>query len=127
MNGFVKHVFTFILWVTLAWIMYLVLFGTYSLDGRNLATGDTAYTGNTRQTEEWKGVLWNAALSVETPIAKYYHEFCLIPNVHANDYIDATLGGYSRYPLFQTPCDLSVDASDMYDVGGASNWSTGWQ
>lgn len=124
MTGFVKHVFTFLLWVTIAWIAYLVFFGTYSLDGRSLVDGSTAYTGNTEQTSEWKGVLWHAAVSSENPISKYYYEYCFLPNVHAGDYVDAALGGTARYALFETITDLEGD-SDMYSV--PSDYSTGWR
>lgn len=140
MDSFVKHVFTFLLWVTVAWILYLALFGTYSLQGVDL-TGDTAYTGNTTQQSPWKGVLWNAAIAVESPIAHYYYQFCYLPNVHAGDYVDAAIGMHpntshtvsvtgGRINLFETVTDLS-GVSDMYDVDShvASTynaWSTGW-
>lgn len=124
MTGFVKHVFTFLLWVTIAWIAYLVLFGTYSLGGRNLADGSTAYTGNTSQTNQWKGVLWNAAVASENPISKYYYEFCFVPNVRAGDYVDAALGGTANYGLFDTITDLE-GASDMYSV--SPSYSSDWR
>lgn len=132
MTSFTKHVFTFMIWISIAWIAYLALFGTYSLQGRNLATGDTAYTGNTSQTTAWKGVLWNAALAVENPISKYYYEFCYVPNIHAGDYVDAALGlspsGYATTggnTLFNTITDLQ-GSSDMYDASSA-NYSSGWR
>lgn len=132
MRGFVKNVFTFLMWVTVAWLMYLALFGTYSFSGRDI-TGNTAYTGNMTQTTRWKGVLWNAALAVEAPISKYYYEFCLVPNIHAGDYLDSALGGHRRYDLFETasttgtPTDLSGSDSDMYDMSSAADWSTDWR
>lgn len=132
MDKFVKHVFTFLMWVTIAWIAYLVLFGTYSFGGRNLATGDTAYTGNTTQTNRWKGVLWHGALAVEGPISKYYYEFCYLPNIHAGDYVDEALGGsvngstFAGGDIYSTTTDLSGE-SDMYDFGGAGSYSTGWR
>lgn len=132
MEGFVKHVFTFLIWVTIAWLAYLVLFGTYSLGGRDLATGDTAYTGNMTQNVAWKGVLWNAALAVETPISKYYYEFCFLPNMHAGDYVDEALGlnknpsVFNSNNLFETETDLSGAESGTYSDLGA-NYSTGWR
>lgn len=133
MDSFVKHVFTFLLWVSIAWIMYLVLFGTYSLNGEEIAVGDTAYTGNTTQSTAWKGVLWSMALSVESPLSGYYYDFCFIPNVHANDYVDAALGASpsGSFPggnLHQTATDLSRVDSDMYTPSSSSayKWSSGW-
>lgn len=131
MSSFVKHVFTFLLWVSIAWIMYLVLFGTYSLDGREIAVGDTAYTGNTTQSTAWKGVLWHMALAVEGPISRYYYDFCFLPNVHTSDYVDKALGAspnnsvYSGGNLYSTVTDLRSD-SDMYNVSSVSDWSSGW-
>ena len=129
MDKFVKTVFTFLMWATIAWLAYLVLFGTYDFDGAD-NTGGNNYTGNITQHSEWKGLLWHAALSVEGPVSKYYHQFCFIPNVHAGDYIDEALGGsmnpstYSGH-LFDTETDVSLYDSDMYEFSGG--YSTGWR
>lgn len=131
MDSFVKHVFTFLLWVSIAWIMYLVLFGTYGLNGQDL-TNDTAYTGNTSQIQTFRGVLWYMALAVEVPVAKYYYDFCYLPNVHANDYVDSALGGspnsvtFGSGRLYDTATDLFTADSDMYDIGSVKKWSSGW-
>lgn len=130
MTSFVKHVFTFLLWVSIAWITYLVLFGTYSLEGKSLVGTDSAYTGNTTQSVAWEGVLWHMARSVENPISKYYYEFCFVPNIHASDYVDSALGGsingtvFNAGNIYATETDLS-GGSDMYTF--SAGYSTGWK
>lgn len=126
MDKMVKHVFTFLMWVTIAWLLYLVFFGTYSLQGRDMTSDGAAYTGNIDQTVAWEGVLWHAAKAIENPISKYYYEFCYLPNIHASDYVDEALGGMPAYgDLFSTETDLSLVNSDMYTL--SPNYSSGWR
>lgn len=127
MDKFVKHIFTFIMWVFAAMILYFVFFGTYNLQGRSLEN-QHMYAGDNTQTQAWRGVLWYAALAAENPISKYYYEYCYVPNIHANDYVDEAVGGTATYgSLFTTTTDLS-GASDTYTFAGAGHTcSTGWR
>lgn len=126
MNGLVKSVFLFIMAVVAALLLYFMLFGNQSLTGTNLYMGGANL--------HWKGALWYAAEQMENPISRYYYEYCYLPNVHANDYIDESLGGTtsSLYPsgnLQSTGTDLSTSI-DMYSyssVAGIVHYSTGWR
>lgn len=129
----VKDVFLVIIGVTVAMILYLVLFGTYDLDGNSLVG---TKTGNIEQTKEWQGVIWYMARSIETPISRYYFEYCYIPSVHQNDYVDEVLGGtkYVSYydgNLQHTKTDLSNNSKDFYNFTSGTNgiyhYTTGWR
>lgn len=136
MINLVKNVFLTIMGVTVAMILYMVFFGTTSFDGTSLVG---TKTGNITQTSSWQGVLWYAAESIETPISRYYYEYCYLPNIHQSDYVDEALGGiknsaYYNGNIQQTRTDLSYDASnpcaDFYNFGvsltGIPYYSTGW-
>lgn len=136
MTNLVKNVFLTIMGVTVAMILYLVFFGTTSLDGRSLVG---TKTGNIEQRSEWQGVLWYMARVIETPISRYYYEYCYLPNIHQNDYVDEALGGtydtdYYDGDLQKTETDLTYSASypyaDLYSFPTSSNginhYSTGW-
>lgn len=131
MHNVIKNVFLVIMGVTAAMILYLVFFGTYSFSGTSLVG---TKTGNIEQQTSWKGVLWYAAEAMETPIARYYYEYCYLPNIHSNDYLDEALGGtyntdYYNGDLQDTETDLSDDDSSMYyfrSTDGIQYYSSGW-
>lgn len=138
MNKLVKDVFVVIIAVTVAMILYLVLFGTTSLNGsKNDLVGTK--TGNITQTQAWQGVLWYVAETVETPISRYYYQYCYLPNIHQNSGVDIALGGkyntsYFNGNIQKTKSDLSDSAlypsADLYnfqDVNGVYHYSTGWR
>lgn len=126
MNQFVKTVFLTIMGVVAAMLLYLFLFGNRNLDGDNLYMGTANY--------HWKGALWYAAEQLETPIAKYYYEYCFLPNIHSNDYVDEALDGsksstyYKNGNLQLTETNLSGN-NDLYTFGSSSipHYSTGWR
>lgn len=137
MNNLVKTVFLVIIAVTVAMILYMVFFGTVNFNGDSLVG---TKTGNIEQTNEWQGVLWFMARAVETPISRYYFEYCYLPNIHQNDYVDEALGGtvntsYYNGNIQTTKTDLKYDASnpcaDLYEfsdlVDGINHYSTGWK
>lgn len=132
MNSMVKNVFLVILGVTVAVILYLVLFGTTSLKGESLVGKSV---GNVESVAEWEGALWHLARAVETPIARYYYEYCYLPNIHQNDYVDQALGGSPKVGDIQkTETDLTRNFTKPYDdthdfqdeYEGVYHYSTGW-
>lgn len=103
MHNMVKEAFLLIMMVTIAALMYFVLFGswdndgflsekTFIYEGEDAGVG-TTYNGSAKgSNKSWQGVLWYAARVIENPIAFYYYNYCLTPNVHGNDYLDMELG-----------------------------------
>lgn len=103
MHSIVRESFMLILMVTVAALMYFVLFGSWDSDGvltektfiyegEDAGVG-TTYNGTARGSKKtWQGVLWYTARVVENPIAFYYYNYCLTPNVHGTDYLDMELG-----------------------------------
>lgn len=115
--------------VTVAAILYLVFFGTYDFNGNSLVG---TKTGNIQQTSEWEGVLWYMTEYLETPIARYYYEYCYLPNVHANDYVSEALGMYKNEDYYnnniqKTASDLSVSTDASNDFYYGATYSTGWK
>ena len=129
MTNLVKNAFLVIMGVTVAMLLYLALFGTYDLNGNSLVG---TKTGTIAQTTEWKGALWYAAEAMENPISRYYYEYCYLPNLHKNDYVDEALGGSKSFSSIQkTPTDLSSSPTDdTYSFSTYSSifqtYSTGW-
>lgn len=130
MNNLVKNAFLVIMGVTVAMILYLVFFGTYDLNGNSLVGTNT---GNITQVAEWKGALWYAAEAMENPISRYYYEYCYLPNLHKDDYVDEALGGSKTFSTLQrTTTDLSSSPTDdtySFSTGSSSvfqTYSTGW-
>lgn len=131
MNNLVKNAFLVIMGVTVAMLLYLALFGTYDLNGNSLV-GTT--TGTITQTAEWKGALWYAAEAMENPISRYYYEYCYLPNLHKDDYVDEALGGSKSFSTLQkTATDLSSSPTDdiyNFSTGSSSvfqTYTTGWK
>lgn len=133
----VKDVFLFIMGVTVAMFLYLALFGTYDLDGNSLVG---TKTGNVTQAQEWKGAIWYMARSIESPISRYYYQYCYLPNVHQNDYVDEDLGGIATSmfsgDIQKTTSDLSSNGTlssphDFYTFSSGTNgvyyYTTGWK
>ncbi len=121
MHNIVKESFMLIMMVTIAALMYFVLFGSWDNDGvltekTFIYEGEDAGVGTTYQgvaqgsKKTWQGVLWYAARTVENPIAFYYYNYCLTPNVHGTDYLDMELG-----------CKI-YGHSDMEDINVATDY-----
>lgn len=111
MHKLVKNVFLMILGVTVALILYFVFFGV------NLAPYGT-----------WEGLIYHSARAIETPISRYYYEYCYLPSIHSNDAVDSALGGTSTVSnIQQTPSDLNYGV-DIYSFSSApDHYSTGWR
>ena len=95
MHSIVKEAFFLIMMVTIAAMMYFILFGSFDdrafiYEGRD--AGVVTVTDGGVTSTRWEGVLWYAARQVENPIAFYYYNYCLLPNAHKNDYLDLELG-----------------------------------
>lgn len=121
MNKLVKDVFLMLLGVVVALVLYVLLFGTQNFDG-NTVDGVTVYN-------RWDGALWTAARAVETPIARYYYEYCYLPTVRSTDYIDTELGCTVASDIQLTPTNLSAGAPDhvSYTEVTGEAWGTGWR
>lgn len=97
MHNIVKEVFMLIMAVTIAALLFFVLFGSWNDEGVLDSTKDFNYEEGTAKVQtqggaSWQGVLWYSARVMENPIAYYYYNYCLTPNVHKNDYLDIELG-----------------------------------
>ena len=87
MHNMVKEAFLLIMMVTIAALMYFVLFGswdndgflsekTFIYEGEDAGVG-TTYNGSAKgSNKSWQGVLWYAARVIENPIAFYYYNYC---------------------------------------------------
>lgn len=59
--------------------------GTFTAD----ADSDTAYG---RTVADWEGVWYWMCSAMEYPIAKYYYDYCYVPEVLGDYYVDDALG-----------------------------------
>lgn len=135
MNSLVKNVFLILMGSTAALVLYFILFGSFDFAGVHIDL--PASVGYTYGNRNWQGALWLAAHSLETPIGRYYYEYCYLPNIHANDFVDEALKGTPAgfgVNYQSTDSDLTVNsgnpnaAYDTYDFSGvADHWSTGWR
>jgi hypothetical protein len=130
MNSVVKNVFLLIMGVVVAMILYLVLFGTQGLNGNSL---QNTYTGSIKETHSWQGAIWFMARSVENPISRYYYEYCYLPSMHSNDYVDKALGGTTSsyfgsdtYQSTESNLTGNVDTHNFSTDANITHWSTGW-
>jgi hypothetical protein len=78
------------------------------------------FRSNTFLAGDWKGVLYYAAQQIETPIAKYYHNYTYYPRAHEYDVIDTELGA-----SVQDVSDLS--SQDVSNISSKAKYSTGWR
>ena len=130
----VKNVFLVLMYTVMAVILYLVFFGTKSLNGNDLVG---VQIGTITQTQSWKGLIWFMAGAVENSTARYYYEYCFLPNIHNDDYVDEALGGQPSSSYFEsgdlqkTETNLSSASSDLYNFpaenSGIRHYSTGWK
>ncbi len=133
MNGLVKNVFLLIMGCIAAVVLYVLLFGSVGLNGQTIEMDSASGYSDRGIMRSWKGVLWYAAEMVEVPISRYYHMYCLIPNLHVNDYVDeelgATLKANAGTYMHDTPAHLgSVVDSTVQDWSHSGpRWDTGWR
>lgn len=125
MEKFVKNIFLTMMGVVVAMLLYFAFFGFH-------LSGDSYYSGN-----EWEGALWYAGRAIETPLSRFYYEYCYLPTVNRDNAVDSALGGTQINPLQKTESDLTDSStrksSDNYSFESATSssnisyyYSTGW-
>lgn len=126
----VKNVFLVIMGVTVALVLYVILFGTTNLTGVQI--DEKAYTKTTgyKKLIAWEGALWYMARNMESPIARYYYDYCYVPNVMQSYDTDLALGMTVKYPdLNSIPTDLS--GIDLVNIKTINNpypcYTSGWK
>ena len=130
MNEAVKFVFLMLMGAVVAFLLYVLFFGTVSLDGTELAgTGTdqerTWFDGYTDTHND--GALMYASRAIETPISAYYYYYCYLPTLYSNYSMDVELskdsGGQSTIldannqgVIDQTDSDLSDVTTEPYHL-----------
>ena len=94
MNETVKFVFLMLMGAVVAFLLYVLFFGTVSLDGTELAGTSTDqertwFDGYTDTHNE--GALMYASRAIETPISAYYYYYCYLPTLYSNYSMDVEL------------------------------------
>ena len=130
MNEAVKFVFLMLMGAVVAFLLYVLFFGTVSLDGTELAGTSTDqertwFDGYTDTHND--GVLMYASRAIETPISAYYYYYCYLPTLYSNYSMDVELskdsGGnstildaISQDKINQTDSDLSNASTEPYHL-----------
>lgn len=136
MNETVKFVFLMLMGAVVAFLLYVLFFGTVSLDGTELAGTSTDqertwFAGYTDTHNE--GVLMYASRAIETPISAYYYYYCYLPTLYSNYSMDVELskdsGGNSTIldasnqgAIDQTDSDLSNVSTEPYSLKSGTRW-----
>lgn len=115
-ENMVKNVFLALMGAIVAIILYLIMFGWGNDANRFLSNKDTNKTNINKEagaqvdSSKFEGVIFLAAHNIEGSIARYYYEYCYLPNAHVNDGYDMALGYISAKDIsYQTtPSDLSA-------------------
>lgn len=131
MHSLVKNVFLTLAGVMAALAFYVLFFGTQSFEGDTIELPDAiGYDNTSIANTTWKGVLWYVAEYMEKPVAKYYYDYCYVPNIHQSDYVDEALGLTLKKPgLWDTTAILTGDNDVIQDKPAEEGvyWSTGWR
>ena len=130
MNEAVKFVFLMLMGAVVAFLLYVLFFGTVSLDGTELAGTSTDqertwFDGYTDTHND--GALMYASRAIETPISAYYYYYCYLPTLYSNYSMDVELskdsGGQSTIldainqdKINQTDSDLSKVSTEPYHL-----------
>lgn len=136
MNEAVKFVFLMLMGAVVAFLLYVLFFGTVSLDGTELAGTSTDqertwFAGYTDTHND--GVLMYASRAIETPISAYYYYYCYLPTLYNNYSMDVELskdsGGNSTIldasnqgVIDQTDSDLSNVLTEPYSLKSGTRW-----
>lgn len=126
MSKIVKNAFFFLMAAVVMAILYFILFGW----GYNTYMGADGFVAdNNMQTGmiRYRGALYVAAETVESSIARYYYEYCFLPNVHATDGLVNALGASANTSYQYTNPNLSGTADHVSGIGGGNSWTTGWK
>ena len=128
-ENMVKNVFLALMGAIVAIILYLIMFGWGNGDYRFLSTGGTSSDVNSSvgayvNKSQFDGVVFIAARNIEGSIARYYYEYCYLPNAHVNDGYDMALGYISGNDISyqKTPSNL-VDRATTIVPNDKSNGS----
>ena len=134
MNEAVKFVFLMIMGAVVAFLLYVLFFGTVSLDGTELAGTSTDqertwFDGYTDTHNE--GALMYASRAIETPISAYYYYYCYLPTLYSHYSMDVELSkdksgqstildAINQDKINQTDSDLSNVSTEPYrlDIKG---------
>ena len=125
----VKNVFLALMGAIVAIILYLIMFGWGNGDYRFLSMGGTSSDVNSSvgakvNTPQFDGVIFIAAHNIEGSIARYYYEYCYLPNAHVNDGYDMALGYISANDIsYQTTPSNLVDRATTIVPNDKSNGS----
>ena len=84
MNDVVKNVFLFLMGVIVAFVLYILFFGTTDWNGGSIVpklgqNNDMSRT--VKMNHEWMGLLFYMTASVEANMSRYYNQYCYIPTV----------------------------------------------
>ena len=136
MNEAVKFVFLMLMGAVVAFLLYVLFFGTVSLDGTELAETSTDqertwFDGYTDTHNE--GALMYASRAIETPISAYYYYYCYLPTLYSNYSMDVELskdsGGISAISdaisqdkINQTDSDLSNVSTEPYSLKSGARY-----
>lgn len=136
MNETVKFVFLMLMGAVVAFLLYVLFFGTVSLDGTELAGTSTDqertwFDGYTDTHND--GVLMYASRAIETPISAYYYYYCYLPTLYSNYSMDVELskdsGGNSAISdainqdkINQTDSDLSDVSTEPYSLTNGARY-----
>lgn len=136
MNEAVKFVFLMLMGAVVAFLLYVLFFGTVSLDGTELSgtsTGheSTWFAGYTNTHND--GVLMYASRAIETPISAYYYYYCYLPTIYNNLSMDVELSKNSdgnstiidannQALINQTDSDLSDVSTEPYSLESGSRF-----
>ena len=127
---FVKAVFLTIMGSTVALFLYWIIFG------QSLGNYSPFFVSDPN-TEKWEGVLFYAAEAVETPISRYYYDYCYTPSIMEYSYMDSYLGlKVDSTSLKNTDLSGYTDSNNVavYSDGASgtnsssvAKYSTGWK
>ena len=136
MNEAVKFVFLMLMGAVVAFLLYVLFFGTVSLDGTELAGTSTDqertwFDGYTDTHND--GALMYASRAIETPISAYYYYYCYLPTLYNNYSMDVELskdsGGNSTIldainqdKINQTDSDLSDVTTEPYSLKSGARY-----
>ena len=121
-NNGVKAVFLALMGAVAAVILYFVLFG-------QMKSGSTGIIRADPSGERWEGALFYAARAIESPISRYYYEYCYKPGILEYYYLDKDLGydidsldvpstGFDGFPGNNVKSSVS---------SAVSGYTTGWK
>lgn len=136
MNEAVKFVFLMLMGAVVAFLLYVLFFGTVSLDDTEIAGTSTDhektwFAGYTDTHND--GVLTYASRAIETPISAYYYYYCYLPTLYNNYSMDVELSksddgqqtildASNQGAIDQTDSDLSDVSTEPYSLTNGARY-----